>query len=244
MVRNSASRPDDADDDALVERQAGDAVLVGVGLPQMQLRQLRRAQFGDIGDGRAGIERQPEHVGVGAFHALGRKALARGDGGNARRAEVRPDHPGADEAEMRRLDQPLDLFAGIVGEREDDPVRARSLFLGAHLDAADDAVRARRRRDEQAIPHRIVAFDRLGEVDHLGVERDPHRFNGFGRAQARRERGKQDQMARDPMAKLMRCARQDWFACGMDRPGPDGSSLEEETNSQLSTRVTDHSSRF
>ena len=152
--------------------------------------------------------------------------------------------PGADEAEMRRLDQPLDLFAGIVGEREDDPVRARSLFLGAHLDAADDAVRARRRRDEQTIPHRIVAFDRLGEVDHLRVERDPHRFNGFGRAQARRERGKQDQMAQDPMAKLMRCARQDWFACGMDRPGPDGSSLEEETNSQLSTRVTDHSSRF
>ena len=60
----------DADDDALVERQAGDLVLVGFGLPQIELRQFRRLQLGDIGDGGAGVERQAEDVGVGRVLAF------------------------------------------------------------------------------------------------------------------------------------------------------------------------------
>ena len=47
----------DADDDAVVEREGVDLVLVGVGLPQIDLRQLVGAQFGDEGDDGAGIER-------------------------------------------------------------------------------------------------------------------------------------------------------------------------------------------
>ena len=60
----------DADDDALVEREARHLVLVGVRLPQIELRQIGRAQLGDIGDGRAGVEREAEDVGVGAVLAL------------------------------------------------------------------------------------------------------------------------------------------------------------------------------
>ena len=54
----------DADDDALIERERIDLVLVGVGLPQIELRQIGRAQFGDEGDHGAGIERDAEHVGA------------------------------------------------------------------------------------------------------------------------------------------------------------------------------------
>ena len=73
----------DADDDALVERQVGDLVAIRLRLPQVDLRQVRRAQLGDVGDGRARVQRQAEHVGAGDFLALGRKALAGGDGGDA-----------------------------------------------------------------------------------------------------------------------------------------------------------------
>ena len=52
----------DADHDALVEGERIDLVLVGVRLPEIELRQVRRAQFGDEGDHRAGIERDAEDV--------------------------------------------------------------------------------------------------------------------------------------------------------------------------------------
>ncbi len=172
----------DADDDALVECEAGDLVLVGFRLPQIELRQIGRAQLGDIGDGRAGIERQPEHVGIAAVVTLWGKALACGDRGNAGGAKIGPNDPRANEPEMRSDDQALDLFVGVVGKREDDPVRPRSGILGAHLDAADDTVGAWRRRDEQAVALRGVAFDRLGQVDRRRVERDAR---GFDRARRR-----------------------------------------------------------
>ena len=133
----------DADDDALVERQAGELVLVGVGLPQIDLRQVRRAQFRDIRDRRAGIERQAEHVGIGAVLALRRKALARRDGGHARRAEIGPDDARADEPEMRRDDQALDLFVRVVRKREDDP---RGLRAGLARPTPRCVGRCRRRR--------------------------------------------------------------------------------------------------
>ncbi len=38
-------------------------------------------------------------------------------------AEIGPDDAGAGEAEMRRDEQAVDLLVGVVGQREDDPVR-------------------------------------------------------------------------------------------------------------------------
>ena len=98
----------DADDDALVEGQIGDLVLVGVGRPERQLGKVGGAQLRHVGDGRAGIERDAEDVGVGAVLALGREALARRDGrdarrrrGRARRARRRPGGNGAPRAGAR-----------------------------------------------------------------------------------------------------------------------------------------------
>jgi hypothetical protein len=51
-------------------------------------------------------------------------------------------------------------------------------------------------------------------------------------------------MAQDQTGNEMRKTRQDWFACALDRPEPDGSNREKKANSQLGMRVTDHSSRF
>ena len=59
-----------ADDDALIERERIELVLVGVGLPQIELRQIVGAQFGDEGDHGAGIERDAVNVGVAAVLAL------------------------------------------------------------------------------------------------------------------------------------------------------------------------------
>ncbi len=82
----------DANDDAFVERQAGGLVLVGLRLPEIELRQLRRLQFGDIGDGGAGVERQQEDIGVVHVLLFRGYALAGGDFGDAFRAEIGPDH--------------------------------------------------------------------------------------------------------------------------------------------------------
>ena len=173
----------DPDDDPLVEGEARHLVLVGFRFPEIELRQVGRAKLRDIGDRGAGIERQPEHVGIGDIVALGRETLARGDGRNPRRAEIGPDDAGADEAEMRRHDEALDLLVGVVGEREDDPVRPRAGILGAHLDPAHDPVGTRRRRDEQAIALRGIAFDRFGEIDGRRIERNAGRLDRPGRRQ-------------------------------------------------------------
>ena len=143
MVRKSASRPGDADDDALVERQPVDALLVGVRVPEMELGQVGRAQLGHERHRGAGIEGDQEDVRVRALVALGPDALARGDGGDAGRAEIGPDHARGGEPEMRRDQQTVDLLVGVVGEREDDPVGPGAGFARLHGDAAHDAVAAR-----------------------------------------------------------------------------------------------------
>ena len=93
-------------------------------------------------------------------------------------AEIRPEHAGAGEAEMRRDQKAVDLLVGVVGEREDDPVRPGAGLAGLHGDAADDAVAPGRRGDADLVPVRAVALDGRGEVDglHLGV--DAHGFDG------------------------------------------------------------------
>ena len=158
-------QPGDADDDAAKQRQAAEVRLVGVGLPQIDLRQSRRAQLGDVGDGRAGIDRQQERIRLGDVLALGRVALARGDGGDAGGAEVRPHHPRADETIVRRDQQARQLLVGVVDEREHRPVRTRARLQRADFDAADDAVGAGRRRDLQLVAGAGEILDRRGEVD-------------------------------------------------------------------------------
>ena len=114
----------DADDDAVVEREAVDLVLVGVRLPQIELRQAVGAQFGDEGDDGAGIERDAENVGGGAVLPFGPVAGARRDGDDAREPEIGPEQAGADHAVMRHDDQPVDLLVAVVGEREHRPIGA------------------------------------------------------------------------------------------------------------------------
>ena len=106
-----------------------------------------------------------KYVGVGSRLAVGRGALARGHGGDARRAEVRPHDLRAGEPRMRRDQQAVDLLIGIVVEREGDPVRTRA--RGTRLEAAPhDAVGARRRRYLDGIAAgRMEILHDLGHVD-------------------------------------------------------------------------------
>ena len=186
MVRNSASRPGDADDDAAEQRVGIDRVLVGVGIPQIDLRQLRRGELGDEGHHRSRIERDPEDVGIRARLAVERKAFARRDRGDAVRAEVGPEQAGADQAEMRRDDQPVELLVGRVGEREHAPVAARIVIVGLDLDAPDDAVGAGRGRHLEIVA--LVAVDLHGarQVERDVVARDLDRLDG------ERRRGSQE----------------------------------------------------
>ena len=57
-------QPRNAHDDALVKGQRVDLVLVGVGIPEIELRQLGRAQLGDEGDARARVQGDAEDVGI------------------------------------------------------------------------------------------------------------------------------------------------------------------------------------
>ena len=186
MVRKSASRPGNADHDAVVEREAVDLVLVGVGLPQIDLRQLVGAQLGHEGDDGAGIERDAEDVRGRAVLAVGTVARARRDVDHAREAEIGPQQAGAGHLVVRHDDQPVDLLVARIGEREHRPVGAG--FARAHLDAADDAVRARRGRDLDAVAVAGRPLDRIAEVDGRCVEAHVHGLDGVsGRADQRRD---------------------------------------------------------
>ena len=83
---------------------------------------------------------------------------------------------------MRRDDQAVELVVGVVGEREHHPVLAA--FAGAHLDAADDAVGARRGRDLDAVGVAVLMIEHRGEVDRRRVAADADGVDG-----ARRRRG-------------------------------------------------------
>ena len=163
----------DADQDSLVEGEAGRLVLERVRLPQIKLRQVRRAQLGDVSHGRSRIEGQAKDIGFRVVLAFGRRALARGDGGDSRRAEIRPDETGADEAEMRGDDQAGQLLIGIVGQREYDPRRLRPRLERADFDPPDDAVGAGRGRHLDAIALGAITLDRPRQIDRVGLDRDP-----------------------------------------------------------------------
>ena len=106
---------------------------------------------------------------------------------------------------MRRDDQPFDLLVGVVGQREDDPVRMRARLawratsMRRTMPSEPGAVET-----EQAVALRIIALDRLGEVDRLRVERNANRFDGLRRAEAGRKHEEQDKMAQDQTARRLR----------------------------------------
>ena len=163
--------------DAAVERVAVDRVLVGVGVPQIELRQRRSVRSSATKVTTApGSSVMRKTSASWLSWRSGREALARRDVGDARGAEVGPEEAGADEPEMRRDEQAVDLLVAVVGEREDDPVRAADAFLRAHLDAAHDAVGARRGRNLDAVVRLVEELDRAGEVERPPVERHRDRF--------------------------------------------------------------------
>ena len=138
----------DADHDAVVERDRVDLVLVGVGLPQIDLRELAGAQLHHVGHHRAGIERDAVDVGVGRDLALGAVA-ARRDRHHAREPEVGPQQARADQPVVRDDDQPVDLLVAGIGEREHRPVGVA--LARAHVHALHDAVRPGRGRHQDAV---------------------------------------------------------------------------------------------
>jgi len=69
---------------------------------------------------------------------------------------------------VRRDDQAVDLFVAVIREREHRPVVAG--LTRAHLDAADDAVRAGGGRNLDAVAFGFRLVDRLGEIDRRGID--------------------------------------------------------------------------
>jgi hypothetical protein len=61
---------------------------------------------------------------------------------------------------MRRYDQAAELVVGIVGEREHHPIL--HALLGAHLDAANDTVGSRRRRNLDAVGVAVRMIEHCG----------------------------------------------------------------------------------
>ncbi len=236
----------DADDDAVVEREAVDLVLVGVGLPQIDLRQLVGAQLGHEGDDGAGIERNAEDVGGGAVLPVGTVAGARRDGDHAREAEVGPQQAGARHLIVRHHDQPVDLLVARIGEREHRPVGAG--LAPSHLDTADDSVGARRGRYLDAIAVGRLALDRIAEVDRGRVDAHVHRVDSVsGRSDQRREHDRRCEggpQATQEMTSVPLLARQ-----ASDRPRRDCASRGNLfTFVPISRRATqkparDHSAR-
>ena len=179
----------DADHDAAVERVGIHRVLVGLGIPQIDLRQVRRGELGDEGDDRAGVERHQKHVGIRACLPVERKAFAGRDRRDAARSEIGPEQAGIHQAEMRRDDQPVELLVRRVGEREDRPVAGGPLVICLDLDAAHDAVGAGRRGHLEVLALVLIDLDRTGQVERDIVARNLDRLDrkrACGRAESRR----------------------------------------------------------
>ncbi len=64
MVRKTAASEDDAQHHAAEQGEGVDVVAIGVGLPQIEFGQAVGRQFGNEGDGGAGIEGDLEDVGL------------------------------------------------------------------------------------------------------------------------------------------------------------------------------------
>ncbi len=179
----------DAEHDAAVERIAVHRVLVGIGVPQIELRQRVGAKLGDEGDHRAGIEGDAEDIRFLAVLPVGREALARSDVGDARGAEVGPEDAGSREPEMGRDQQPVDLLVAVVGEGEDRPVGAAAgRLLSPDLDPPDDAVWAGSGRNLDTVVGLVEELDHAREIERPAVERHADRLQRTGSRHGQRRR--------------------------------------------------------
>ncbi len=69
---------------------------------------------------------------------------------------------------MRHDDQPVDLLVAVVGERKHRPIAVA--FAGAHFDAANNSIRARRGRNLDAIAFGFLDFGGCGQIDGGRIE--------------------------------------------------------------------------
>ena len=76
---------------------------------------------------------------------------------------------------MRGDDQAVELVVGVVGEREHHPVL--TALAGADLDAADDAVGARRGGNLDTVTVAVLMIEHRGEVDRRRVTADADGVN-------------------------------------------------------------------
>jgi hypothetical protein len=179
----------DSKHDAAIERERVDRVLVGVRLPEIDLRQRRRRELGDEGDGRTGVQRDPENVGIRARYPVERKTFRGRDRDDALRAEVRPEHFRVGEPEMRGNDHPFELFFRNVGKCKDRPVALVAGRACTHLDAAADAIRSGGRRHLEGLALVDVDIGGSREVERRVVSRDLDRLRGARTWRSRQDHG-------------------------------------------------------
>ena len=78
-----SEEPGNANHNAAIKRQAILLVFIIIGIPQIELRQMRCCQFGDISDRGTGIEHDFENIGFGIVFPLRAFALAGRHSGDA-----------------------------------------------------------------------------------------------------------------------------------------------------------------
>ena len=119
---------------------------------------------------------------------------------------------------MRGDDQAVELVVGVVGKREHHPVLPA--LAGADLDAADDAVGSRRRRNLDAVGFAALVVEHCGEIDGRRVTADADSVNGV-----RRRRGRNNHEAQRKQRKAPDQTQCQYSATN-DSPGPaNGSAL-------------------
>ena len=91
---------------------------------------------------------------------------------------------------MRHDDQPVDLFVGIIGEREYRPVGIA--LARAHLNAAHDTVRAGCSGNLDAIAFGFLHVGSVGEIDGRGAEPHVHGFDGVRRLRRQQQAGERE----------------------------------------------------
>jgi len=192
----------DAEHDPAIEREGVDGVLVGVWLPEIDLRQVRRRKLGDEGDDGARIEGDAEDIGLLARLPVESKALRRGNCDDALGTEIGPEHFRIREPEMRRDDHAFELFFGHIGESKDRPVALMVLRTRSYLDAPADAVGTGGGRNLEGLSLVGIDFRCRGEIKSCVVAGDLDRLGGEGgrceKADQRTQRG--SDQARQPPA--------------------------------------------
>ena len=169
-----------AQHNAAEQRERVHVSAVGVGFPEIQFGQGRAGQLGNKGHGRAGIERDFEHIGFAIGEAHRTNAGAGGQRLDAFGAEIGLKHAGAGQPEKRRHQQTLDLLIALIAQREQAIGRVGALLARQHLDAADDAVLAGRGRQLHAAIGARLDFHHGGQIDGIDVFGDRDDFKRGG----------------------------------------------------------------